>query len=213
MDQKSIQFTDYDKISDVLMWFSPSKYQLKFNVKLKKVSNNNTINFHNEYYYYNKALDRNGLSIKRDYQYFYSIEKLKGDFKDNIDLKPCDIELLKIFIKSQIYPLFIGNKNVFGIDRDNKLCLKKAIKPKVFTLSQTSFISFVPVVFYYSETETNQGMKICINDKDNWFEVPLEVFLNFANIILNTDMVNAAMTMLNYVKTKPYGVNLNSFNS
>lgn len=214
MDQKSINFTDYDKISDILMWFSPSKYQLKFNVKLKKMNlNKNTISFHNEFYYYNDTLNRNGLSIKRDYQYFYSIEKLKGEFKDNIELRPSDIELLKMFIKTKLYPMFIGDKIIYGIDNSNKLCLKKAIKPKEFILSQSSFISFIPIVYYYSENETNQGVRITINYEENYFDIPIDIFFNFTNIILNTDMVNAAMTMLNYVKMKPYGTNLTSFNT
>ena len=206
---KPIIFLDYDKISDILLWFSPSKYQLKFSVILKKKDNNgNTRPFHTEYSFYNSISDKNGISIKRDYKFFFSIEKSSGDLDDNIILKPNDIEILKIQIKDIMYPWFFGTKNVYGIDSNNNLCLKKPVKPFQFVISSISYISFEPIVYYYENSnDTKQGVKIEINKPENSFEISIDVFLHFTSIILNTDMVNAAMNMLNYVKSKPYGIN------
>lgn len=202
-------FIDYDKISDVLLWLEKSKYQLKFTVGLKKKDNNGNVkSFHSEYSFYNSVLDKDSINIKREYKYFFSIEKLSGDLDDNIILKPNDMEILKIQIKDIMYPWFFGAKNVYGIDQNNNLCLKKPVKPFQFIISSISYISFEPIVYYYENSnDAKQGVRIEINKPQNSFEISIDTFLYMTAILLNTDMVNAAMNMLNYVKTKPYGVN------
>ena len=206
---KPILFIDYDKISDVLLWLEKSKYQLKFTVLLKKKDvNGNPKSFHSEYSYYNSITDKNNISIKRDYKYFFSFERSNGDMDDNIILRSNDIEILKIQIKDIMYPWFFGTKNVYGIDQNNNLCLKKPVKPFQFVISSISYISFEPIVYYYENSnDAKQGVRIEINKPQNSFEISIDTFLQITSILLNTDMVNAAMNMLNYVKAKPYGIN------
>ena len=206
---KPITFLDYDKISDTLMWFENSNYQLRFSVKLnRKDKNGYNRPFHSEISFYNKIIDKDSIIIKRDYKYFFSIEKSNSNIDDNIILKPNDIEILKMIINNTFYPWFFGNKNVYAIDPNGKLCVKKDVKVFKFVISNTSYIGFKPIVYYYKNSDdVKQGVFVEINSPDNSFEISIDNFLQFTSIVLNTDMVNAAMNMLNYVKVKPYGMN------
>lgn len=207
---KPIIFTDYNKISDTLLWLQDNnmKYQLKFNVILNKKDSNNK-SFHTEFKIYNNNTNSESLSIKREYKYFYSLEKVNGDFLDNILLRSNDIEILKILITKKIYPWYFDSMNsIYGIDNNNNLCIKKKVRPVNLILSDTSYIKFTPCVYCYGNEDFKQGTRIEINNYKNIFDIPIDIFLQFCSIILNTDMVNAAMNMINYVKSKPYGINV-----
>ena len=57
-------FTEYDKISDTLMWFGTSKYRLRFNVQLSRRDNNGNVrSFHSEFGFYNESMDKNFINI------------------------------------------------------------------------------------------------------------------------------------------------------
>jgi hypothetical protein len=101
-------------------------------------------------------------------------------------------------------------KNLSGLKKKVKETfeLKKDVKVFKFVISNTSYIGFKPIVYYYKNSdEVKQGVFVEINSPDNSFEISIDNFLQFTSIVLNTDMVNAAMNMLNYVKSKPYGMN------
>lgn len=203
-------FTEYDKISDTLMWFGTSKYRLRFNVQLSRRDNNGNVrSFHSEFGFYNESMDKNCININRDYKYFYSIDKSSGDMNESIIFRQNDIEVLKFVIKEKMYPWFFGGtKSIYGLDKKKNLCLKQIVKPIIFPVSNNSYISFKPIIITFDNThESKQGVEIIINEDENSFEIDIDNFLQFTSIILNTDMVNAAMTMLNYVKIKPYHIN------
>jgi hypothetical protein len=212
MDKQPVSpfiFTEYDKISDTLMWFGTSKYKLRFNVRLNRKDQNGKIrSFHSEFGFYNESLGKNGINISRDYTYFYTIER-GGDLNGSLLLRQNDVEMLKMVIKDRIYPWFFSQqKSVYGMNQEGQLCLKRRVKPILFPLSNNNYISFCPTVIEFSTThEYKQGLEVAINEETNSFDIDIDTFLQFASIILNTDMVNAAMNMLNYVKVKPYRVN------
>ena len=201
-------FTEYDKISDTLMWFGTSKYKLRFNVKLNRRDMNNKVkSFHSEFGFYNENMNKKCVNISRDYSYFYTIER-SNDYNGSILLRQNDVEVLGFIIRERIYPWFFGSKSIYGLDQNNGLCLKKVIKPVMFPVSNLNWMSFKPIVITYENThDSKQGVEIAINEESNTIELDIDNFLQFTSIILHTDMVNAAMNMLNYVKIKPYQVN------
>lgn len=201
-------FTEYDKISDTLMWFGASKYKLRFCVQLNRKDQNNGVRpFHSEFGFYNENLGKKSVNISRDYKYFYSIER-SNDFEGSVILRQNDAEVLRFLINNRMYPWFFGSKSIYGMDANNGLCLKRNVKDVILPLSNNSYMGFRPIVINYENThESKQGVEITINENTNSFEIDIDNFLQFTSIILHTDMVNCAMSMLNYVKTKPYHVN------
>ena len=206
-------FTEYDKISDTLMWLGNSKYQVKFVVQMGRKKFGKFESFHKEFLRYSDKYDKNVMSIRRDYSYYYSIERAKG-LEGSVMLRPNDVEILKYIINTKIYPWFFGGKNIYGINQNKELCLKKSVMAAQITLNEASYMKIRPIVYKYELTnELKQGVSMEINDKSNKIEISIDTFLQFTNIILNTDMAVAAMTMLNYVKIKPYGQNLMDMNN
>ena len=204
-------FTSYDKISDNLMWFGGSKYRLRFCVQLNRKDNTGNIkSFHSEFSFYNESMDKDCINIIRDYRYFYSIDKASGSIEESVILRQNDVEVLKYIIKERMYPWIFGSKSVYGFDKNKNLCMKQKVKPALIPLSNQNFISFEPIVVHYENThESKEGIRMVINSEDNIIDIDIDTFFQFTSIILNTDMVNAAMNMLTYVKVKPYLVNSN----
>ena len=92
---QAIYFTDYEKISDVLMTLDKDK-TLTFNVSLAYKKSDGTRNhFHKEYIYASKYLDKNNvISIKRNFTYYLSIT-VKNDFNSSVMINQSNMIALK----------------------------------------------------------------------------------------------------------------------
>ena len=117
--------------------------------------------------------------------------------------------------ESNFSPMNDPAKNVYGIDQDNKLRIIRNVKPFQFAVSSVSYINFKPIVYYFDSVteQSKQGIRLEINNPENYVDIPVDTFFHISSILLNTDMLNAAMNMINYVKTKPYGVNIVDMNN
>ena len=214
MDNSPFIFIDYDKISDVLMWFN-SEYYMKMNVKLSKIDRyNGRLPFHSEYKFYNKNTDRETYNIRRDYSVFFSIESTIKDIENNyIYLNPSDVYVLNILINNNIMPWFFGDTRIFGKNKQDQLCIKRKEFTRVnLPVNSGQYISFLPTICIFNDDTSKEGVSICINSDSIFFDITIDKFLQFAYIVSNTDMYTMASTMINYVKAKPYLVNLKSFN-
>lgn len=198
-------FTDYDKISDTLLWMNTAK--LEFFVKLsRKDKLGNVRSYHSEYGYYSESLGKKAYNIYRDYSMGYVINC--GSYEHNVTLRTNDIMMLQLVLKNAILPWFNGPSSIFGVNKSNKLCIKGKYQPVHFPISQNEYIEFTPIVMEFENGDAVPGIRFEINTPDNFFDITVDNFLSFAYIITHSDMVNMAMSMLNYVKTKPYNVGL-----
>ena len=204
-----IYFIDYDKIADTVMWFN-SDYILKFNVILKhRNKNGDSMSFHSEYKTYNQRLDKEYLSISRSFTFYFTIES-ENNFGNGLVIRPNDVELLSMVIQNNIYPWFIG-KNIFGTDKSGRRVIKGEFTPVQFPLTDQKFITFAPIVIDYENGQSSEGLRISINTNEEYFDITVNKFLEFAYYIIHTDMYAVACSMLNYVKTKPYLVNFRDY--
>ena len=201
-----IFFIDYDKISDTIMWFNQN-YTLKFNVILKRRTKEGAeYPFHSEYKSLNPKSDKEYLSISRSFNFYFSIDN-RINFNNGIMLRPNDIELLSMVIQNNIYPWFSGKTSVFGTDDQGKRVLKGKVKDIAFPLSDQKYISFRPILIEYDNGQSSEAIRIVINKEEDFFDITINKFMEFAYYIIHTDMYTAATNLLTYVKTKPYLVN------
>ena len=199
-------FMDYDKISDTIMYFT-SEVSLKFVVNLsRKNKSGDRTSFHSEYGYMSNYTNRKSYSIKRNISCFFSVDDCK-DFNNSIIIRPQDVILLKMIMDNNIIPWFIGNTRIYDFDKSGKLILKGKWSPADFPLSDYKFMSFMPIVITYQDGTLKEGIRIIINDKNNFIDIDINKFFEFYYYICNTDMYNAAATLLNYVKCGPYEQN------
>ena len=206
-------FNDYDKISDTLMYFSDN-YTLKFNVILSRYDKgyNSRKSFHYEYRYMSEKKGEQ-YGITRTYNYYLSIEcKDKGSENSFVILKPGDVYMLQMLIKTNIIPWFMGPTRIFGVNKNGVLCITtRKFNPVEFPLNEYSYMKFYPSIISYEDGTQKEGVRVILNDEAFFFDATIDQFLHFAYIIDNLDMTTAAMTMLNYTKIKPYQTNYKDF--
>ncbi len=207
-----IYFIDYSKISDTLMWLD-NFHILKFNVTLQKAntSSGGMSSFHKEFSFMNKNTNTEMISISRDYSFYYSIEEAKNkNWNNSLILRPGEVEVLGMIIPRNIYPWYFSTteKQSAFMTKDGQLVVKSGLKAQM-PLNDKSYLEFRPIVIEFENShEQKQGIRFIINRSDNYIDMSIDKFLEFNAYILRTDMLTAAMTMLNYVKTRPYGMNM-----
>lgn len=201
-------FIDYDKISDVILWFDRN-YYMKLNVKLSKTDKKDKrLPFHSEY----KTEYNNNItySIRRDYTTYYSIECNDRSIADKnyVFLYPSDVYVLSMLIEKNILPWFMGDTRIYGKNKDDELFLKYTDTEKVYLpLNGGSFLSFEPTIITFLDGTGKEGITIAMNHENITFDITVDKFFQFAYIITRADMVSSAIGMINYVKSKPYLVN------
>ena len=209
MEINKLEYSDYDKITDLLMFLS-TDILLKFAVVLSKSvsKTDNTRKFlHSECVYESKYRNIDeSISITRTMNTYYFLIDIKGDFFGSIVLKPGDVEILKMIIDKKILPWFFGKNMAFQI-RENKLYLGEYGEPVIYAPSDYKYLGFAPIVITYENGQSKQGIRIYVNNQDTFAELDIDSFMTFVNIIKCTDMYNAACNLVNYVKMPPYGIN------
>lgn len=198
-----ISYTDYDRISDTLMYFD-SNICLNFVVVLaKKNLSGNRQFYHYETEYSASKYVADVRSIKRNMLYYFVIDN-KQDFGNGFIIRPMDAEMLIRIIEARILPWYFDTaKRAFQLIKD-QLVLKE-YEPVIYAQSTTKYLKFEPIVLSYDNNMYKEGIKIEIN-KYGVVTMDIDHFMGFLNI-LKTDMYCAATNLCLYVKCPPYGVN------
>lgn len=201
-----MEYFDYDKISDILFYFS-NRITLNFNVILSRADQQgNRRFFHYEVEYGSKYIGRDkNYSIKRNIHYYFSIED-KDNFDNGLILRPQDIQILKMLVDNKVLPwYFDAKKRVFKIIGD-RLTLNGKYEPALYSQSNTKLLMFEPFVFEYEDSTFKEGIRITINRE--YVDIDIDKFMGLYNILFCTDMYSVACTLTNYVKTEPYGISM-----
>lgn len=206
MAQSPITFNDYEKITDILIYFS-TDIILKFVVQLaRKDQDGRRRFFHRETTYESKYTNVGAVtSITRDVNFFFLIDD-KRNYMDGVLIGVQDIVFLKMLIENQILPWFIGDNSIFNLSPDNTMVISGVYEPKQFTLSDYKYLEFHPLVITYDDGKSNYGIRMIINRPDNFVDMDLNKFMAFYYII-TTDMYSIASNLMCYTKTEPYGIN------
>ena len=196
-------FTDYERITDTLMYLT-DKITLSFTLALSKKMLNGQKSFFHYETLYNNSYGNEARSVKRNMNYYFVISN-KEIFGSGIVLRPQDVELLIMLINERILPWFFSqDKHAFQII-DDKLVLKE-YTPAVYTQSENKFISFEPIVYHYEESgQFAEGINLGLGSGESC-PMTIDKFMGFFNII-KTDMYATACALANYVKTAPYNIN------
>lgn len=202
-----IRFEEYDRISDTVLYLN-GEVTLKFNVTLaKKDMSGGRRFFAYETEYTSRYIGTNvARAINRNITYYWTID-IKKRFGDGLLINNNDIYFLRYLWKNQIEPWFFSReKRVFGI-KDNMLIMKGKYSPAVYAISETKALSFEPLVLSYEDGTYKEGCRISINNVES-IDITVDKLVQLFQILLETDMYNAALTLINYVKAQPYGVNI-----
>jgi hypothetical protein len=202
----SIDFTEYDRITDTLMWLADN-ITLNFTVGLsKKAKSGERAFYHYETRYGSDKYGSPLRSIKRQMNFAFTID-CKDNFLAGLMLRPQDVELLTRLIELKVLPWFLdtGKKNAYKII-DDKIILKD-FEPVTF-IQDNRWLSFQPGIYVdpYTQLES-RGIRMELYSGFYW-TMPVDKFMGFFHIISKTDMYNVACSMCNYTKMEPYGINV-----
>lgn len=193
--EKVVSYLKYEKISDTMMYLGNS-VSLKFNIKLaKKGVDGKRYHYHKEYMYPANYINADTLiSVKRDFEYYISLESSKDkDFFCIITIN--DILLVRSIMK-QTSKWLDGSIETFAIKK-NKLVLLGKFNPISIPLSTGKSIGFQPIVITNVNDIQSQGIRMSIDN--NYIDISANVFMGFVYLITTIDMFSCAQTMLNYL--------------
>lgn len=203
MSSGDIDYTEYDRITDTLMWLSDN-VSLTFTVALsRKGKSGDRIHYHSEYQYGSDKYGNDLRSIKRNMNFYFVID-VKTDFVAGMLLRPQDVELILRLLDMRVMPWFL-EAGMFTI-RDNKLVLG-TYEPVVYDQGNSKTLAFEPAIYVdpYSELES-RGIRMSLTSGDAWV-MSIDQFMGFYYILKHTDMYSAACALCNYTKIPPYGIN------
>lgn len=210
MNESPIMYLDYDRISDVLLYLT-TNITLKFNVKLSFADKfGHRKSFHRESVFESKFSNvKDGYNIKRDVSFYWSIDDA-SNFNNGIMITIKDIFFFKLFVENKILPWYIGKTCIYGTSPDdNKIIIKGKFKPEQFVLSDYKYMEFIPIVLNYDNGRTTDyGIRIIINNPNNFIDINFNTFVAMYQLIAFTDPYAVASSMINYVKMPPYAQNV-----
>lgn len=200
-------FISYDRITDTMMYLT-DKISLNFVVSLSRKKKDGTRRvFHSEFEKQSKYIGDYNTSrtIRRSFTYYFTLD-IRNDFAGGFIFRTADIIPFKMVIDLIVFPWFSGDTRVYSIIED-KLVMNGEIIPAIYTQSESRYLAIVPIVYSYDNNQYKEGVRIYINTKEVWFDITIDQLYALYYLLTHTDMYNLASSMVNYVKTPPYGIN------
>lgn len=203
----------YEKISDTVMIIA-NRVILKMNVALSYYTNENTNRqiFHQEVEYYSKKTNSNLINIKRNFDYYLSIEHIIT--KDYIRIGISDIVKLKYALEAS-YRFFTAPeyKNLY-VKKDNELILYQNPDPILITdLSMGNYLQFEPSIFTNYRGEPERGLRMYLSSQESYCDISIPRLEGFLYVISTINLFESAQIMLNYIERPEFGTNLYICNS
>lgn len=208
-----MEFFKVDKISDDIYAIA-SNLVLRFSVSLSKVANGKRYHFHKEFEYPVDKVDdmRSFVTIKRNFDYFLSIENIQKENGKKVFIRigPQEFMLFKRGLE-EVVSWFTDQKHskLYATDR-GKLVLMPPIPDYTVTgLSMGKYITFEPAIIDrgMANADKSPGVRIILSDPSIFVEISLEKFMGLYYIISCFNMYQAAITLLNYLERPEFGTN------
>lgn len=204
----SVDYVDYDKITDDMMYLGNS-VTMRFNVLLsKKFSNtdNSRRFFHSEYRYDSKYDDtQTAITIKRCFSYYMSIDVGGDNWDKSVMIRIQDIIILREIVNMASKWLM---DDTFKIENGSLTCKRK--NTLKMALPDGKYLWFDPVVIEWNGVQ-NQGVRVTISDPGIYVDMISDLFLGFKYLVDTVDMFGYAQNMVNYLGRPENGFNLSDF--
>lgn len=207
-----IDQTRYEKITDDIMIIA-TRVILRMNVGLSHyLQDNKRINFHREVEYYSQKANKNLINIKRNFDYYLTIEHL--DTKDYIRIGLSDIIKLR-YALDVAYKFFYDPKykNIYGL-KDGELIIYKKPEPIIITdLSMGKYLQFEPCIYMNFRGEAEQGLRMFLSSTSSYCDISINKLEAFKYVMDTINLFESGQLMLNYIQRPEFGTNLFTFNT
>lgn len=202
----------YEKITDDIMVIA-NRVLLRMNVALAFYNNENKrTTFHREVEYYSQKTNSNLINIKRNFDYYLTIEHVIN--KDYIRIGITDIMKLQHAL-DQAYKFFSDPKyeNLYA-KHNGELILYMNVNPIIISgLSMDKYLKFEPCIYVDFRGESQMGLRMYLSSETSYCDININRLEAFIYTINNINLFESAQLMLNYFKSPELGHNLYSYNS
>lgn len=209
-----IEYEKYDKIVDTIYTLGMNCV-LRFNVSLSRGYNDKRYHFYKEFEYGSKYGDgpQTLVTIKRDYDYYLSIENnIKPDNTNKcfIRIGATEYYLFKNAIETVI-SWFIDSKykDLFQMKNNELIVVAPAPHFRLNGFPMDKYLSFDPVVSQkgQSKFDCEPGVKIELSDPNNIVIMNLDKLMGLSYILSSFNMIQSAQIMINYLGRPEFGTN------
>lgn len=203
----SINYTDFDKISDTILFFD-NIHTLEFCTRLSGKDKNGYRKFYEfeSQYQSNQYLGTDiGRTVKRTMNFYYIISN-KTEFTASIILRTGDVYILNNILKNTALPWFFGSTRIFS-EKNNRLIIKGTFQPIEYIKDLQSWLKFEPIVIQYEDNSYKEGIRMFICSNDDFVDMSIDKFLEFFSYLNYDNMYLQSEAQCNYIKTAPYLAN------
>lgn len=199
----------YVKIVDRILYLG-NGLSLNLNVILSNVDDNGYIrNFYNEYTYYSSSFKNDVITIKRQYQYYLTLEKMQEGYdKTSIMIRVSD--MLNFINCSNKATEWFSTPNMYGTTKEGKLKVIGKYNPiTIDNLCGDRKIILEPTVCIISD-RYHTGIRFIIDDK-SYADITVDSFMGMIYVLNKMDIFVAAQNMVNSFNQEK-GMNRYTFN-
>jgi len=207
MNDSSVNYIDFDRIADTLMFFD-NIHTLDFCTRLSTKDKNGYRRFYEfeMQYQSNQYLGTDiGRSIKRSMSFYYLINN-KNMFTGSMILKVNDVYILHILLKDKVLSWFFGKDRIFS-ENDKRLVINGTYQPVEYIKDLQNWLRFEPIVIEYEDGTYKEGIRMTININEDFVDMNIDKFLEFFGYLNYQNMYLQSEAQCNYAKISPYTAN------
>ena len=204
-----VTFDQYNKISDDILYIGECMV-MRFNVALtRKDKYGERQTYHKEFEYGPKYDRRN--SIRRSYDFYISIENFKPSeqgYRDTVRITMADMYHLRSTL-TMIFRWYF-DKAYANMYMQKGADLVLMNRPDRIELPVSSFdkkITFEASIYIDKLGIKHPGLRIYLNNENNFTDMPVDTFLAMKYFIDNLNMYESAQSMINYMGRPEFGTN------
>jgi hypothetical protein len=202
-----MNYTDYDRISDTIIFFD-SIHTLDFCTRLSGKDKNGYRRFYEfeTQYQSNQFLGTDvGNSIKRNMNFYYLITN-KNSFTASMVLRPNDVYVLHNILNDRVLPWFFSADRIFT-EKNNRLVINGTFNPVEYIRDLQNWLRFEPIVIDYDDGTYKEGVRMTISSNDDFIDMNIDKFLELFSLLNYQTMYLQAQAQCNYAKMDPHGLN------
>jgi len=213
--QEDIKYGSYNKVEDTIYYLG-SNAVLKMNVSLYTNSEKyGRRSYYQELQYYNEKVGEKVINIKRNFDFFASIENLKpiNGKKEYIMLHQHDIFLLRRTL-NQLFKMFNEEFDNMFVKRNGIVTIRNKIKPiEVSGLALGKYLVFSPDISEFANGDRVACVRMNLASPHNAVLLTESKLCGFLECVNNMDMFGYAQNILNFHGRPAYGTNMYDMSS
>jgi len=211
----------YEKISDDVYYIGNNAV-LKFNVSLAhKAEDGTRYPYHKEYEYSSSKysnIDYNLVTMKRNFDYFISIENAKKTDSNDKEYIMIRIEDM-YYVLNQLkmaYRWFTDKEfiNLYKYDDKKKMIIfNRPDSICISNLAMDKYIKLDPIVLEYSNGVQQGGIRMTLSNEGNYVDIGIPKFEGLLYTLSTFNMYECAQNVINYLQRPELGTNSYKFNN